>query len=109
MAKLYFNQPDFVQLELSSTQCTQLEFLRKFTTHPKEKLIWDCAKVDDKKKYWQKYREKEEEIKLDKDENQAGAELGQAQPQLGFWELISFSFKVENLFFHLHIQIKVYS
>ena len=29
-------------------------------------------------------------------EKQAGAELGQAQPQLGFWELISFSFKVEN-------------
>ena len=29
-------------------------------------------------------------------EQQAGAELGQAQPQLGFWELISFSFKVEN-------------
>ena len=29
---------------------------------------------------------------------QAGAELGQAQPQLEFWELISFSFKVENQF-----------
>ena len=27
---------------------------------------------------------------------QAGAELGQSQPQLGFWELNSFSFKVEN-------------
>ena len=27
---------------------------------------------------------------------QAGAELGQAQPQLGFWELFSFSLKVEN-------------
>ena len=36
-------------------------------THPKEKLIWDSAKVDDKKEYWQKYNEKEEEIKLDKD------------------------------------------
>ena len=32
----------------------------------------------------------------DKIGKQAGAELGQAQPQLGFWELISFSFKVEN-------------
>ena len=31
-----------------------------------------------------------------KERKQAGAELGQAQPQLGFWELISFSFKVEN-------------
>ena len=31
-----------------------------------------------------------------KRKKQAGAELGQAQPQLGFWELISFSFKVEN-------------
>ena len=66
--KLYFDQPDFVQLELSSTQCTQQEFLRKYTTHTKEKLIWDSAKVDDKKEYWQKYREKEEEIELDKDE-----------------------------------------
>ena len=28
----------------------------------------DSAKVDDKKEYWQKYREKEEEIELDKDE-----------------------------------------
>ena len=28
----------------------------------------------------------------------AGAELGQAQPQVGFWELISFSFKVKNQF-----------
>ena len=27
---------------------------------------------------------------------QAGAELGQAQPQLGFWELISLFFKVDN-------------
>ena len=63
-----FDQPDFVQLELSSTQCTQQEFLRKYKTHPKEKLIWDSAKVDDKNKYWQKYREKEEEIELDKDE-----------------------------------------
>ena len=66
--KLYFDQPDFVQLELSSTQCTQQEFLRKYTTHPKEKFIWDSAKVDDKKEYWQKYQEKEEEIELDKDE-----------------------------------------
>ena len=65
---LHFDQLDFVQLELSSTQCTQQEFLRKYTTHPKEKLIWDSAKVDDKNKYWQKYREKEEEIELDKDE-----------------------------------------
>ena len=32
------------------------------------KLIWYSAKVDDKKEYWQKYREKEEEIELDKDE-----------------------------------------
>ena len=47
---------------------THQEFLRKYTTHPKEKLIWDSAKVDDKNKYWQKYREKEEEIELDKDE-----------------------------------------
>ena len=61
--KLYFDQPDFVQLELSSTQCTQ-----QVHDTPKEKLIWDSAKVDDKKEYWQKYREKEEEIELDKDE-----------------------------------------
>ena len=66
--KLYFDHPGFVHLELSSTKCTQQEFLRKYTTHPKEKLIWDSAKVDDKKEYWQKYREKEEEIELDKDE-----------------------------------------
>jgi len=58
--KLYFDQPDFVQFELSSTQCTQQEFLGKYTTHPKEKLIWDSAKVDDKKE--------DEEIELDKDE-----------------------------------------
>ena len=37
-------------------------FFWKYTTHPKEKLIWDIAKVDDKKEYWQKYHEKEEEI-----------------------------------------------
>ena len=28
----------------------------------------ESAKVDDKKEYWQKYRKKEEEIELDKDE-----------------------------------------
>ena len=28
---------------------------------PKEKFILDSAKVGDKKEYWQKYREKEEE------------------------------------------------
>ena len=27
----------------------------------KRKFIWDSAKVGDKKQYWQKYREKEEE------------------------------------------------
>ena len=32
--------------------------------------------------------------KTEKVKEQAGAELGQAQPQLGFWKLISFSFKV---------------
>ena len=60
--KLYFDQLDFVQLELSSTQCTQQEFLRKYTTHPKEKLIWDSAKLADKKEYWRRYWEKEEKI-----------------------------------------------
>jgi len=30
-------------------------------------LIWESAKVDDKKEYWQKYQEKKEEIELDKD------------------------------------------
>ena len=36
--------------------------------HPKEKFTWDSYKVDDKKEYWQKYWEKEEEVELDKDE-----------------------------------------
>ena len=29
-------------------------FEKVHDTHPKEKLIWDSAKVDDKKEYWQK-------------------------------------------------------
>ena len=36
--------------------------------HNSSKRKIDSAKVDDKKEYWQKYREKEEEIELDKDE-----------------------------------------
>ena len=39
--------------------------LKKYTTHPKDKLIWDSAKVDGKKE-------------------QARVELGQAQIQLVF-------------------------
>ena len=45
-------------------------------------MIWESIQT----KNWKSYENKK----------QAGAELGQAQPQLGFWELISFSFKVEN-------------
>ena len=41
---------------------------KKVHNASQRKLIWDSAKVDDKKEYWQKYPEKEEEIELDKDQ-----------------------------------------
>ena len=50
-------------------------------------------------KYWGLPQPQKQLCRGQKDKRkkeQAGAELSQAQTQLGFWELISFSFKVEN-------------
>jgi len=44
------------------------EFLRKYMSKKKESMIWSREKIAEKKIFWRKYREKEEDLDLDQDE-----------------------------------------